>query len=138
MIAMEAGIISSAVRNKRTQFTFDLPTFHVKWCMSEISGQSVHALGNVRIHTLPYIPFTHTAEYMDVIISNIRVNIYIMYFCSNLDCKQIVINLVLSPPRAWPRGYTTFFMLNSAEHQIYPAHNSFVGILVFMSIFIYI
>ena len=23
----------------------------------------------------------------------------------------------------WPRGYKTFFMLNSAEHEIYPAHN---------------
>ena len=22
----------------------------------------------------------------------------------------------------WPRGYKTFFMLNSAEHKIYPAH----------------
>ena len=22
----------------------------------------------------------------------------------------------------WPRGYKTFFMLNSAEHEIYPAH----------------
>ena len=25
---------------------------------------------------------------------------------------------------AWPRGYKTFFMLNSAEHNIYPAHKS--------------
>ena len=23
----------------------------------------------------------------------------------------------------WPRGYKTFFILNSAEHEIYPAHN---------------
>ena len=22
----------------------------------------------------------------------------------------------------WPQGYTTFFMLNSAEHEIFPAH----------------
>ena len=22
----------------------------------------------------------------------------------------------------WPRGYKTFFILNSAEHEIYPAH----------------
>ena len=22
----------------------------------------------------------------------------------------------------WPRGYKTFFMLNSAEHEIFPAH----------------
>ena len=24
-------------------------------------------------------------------------------------------------PANWPRGYKTFFMLNSAEHEIYPA-----------------
>ena len=24
--------------------------------------------------------------------------------------------------KTWPRGYKTFFMLNSAEHKIYPAH----------------
>ena len=24
--------------------------------------------------------------------------------------------------RSWPRGYKTFFMLNSAEHEIYPDH----------------
>ena len=24
--------------------------------------------------------------------------------------------------RTWPRGYKTFFMLNSAEHEIYSAH----------------
>ena len=23
---------------------------------------------------------------------------------------------------SWPRGYKTFLMLNSAEHEIYPAH----------------
>ena len=23
---------------------------------------------------------------------------------------------------AWPRGYKTFFMLNSVEHEIFPAH----------------
>ena len=37
----------------------------------------------------------------------------------------------------WPRGFKTFFMLNSAETKIYPAHNvkmpTFVGILTFMS-----
>ena len=25
-------------------------------------------------------------------------------------------------PKTWPRGYKTFFMLNSAEHENYPAH----------------
>ena len=24
--------------------------------------------------------------------------------------------------RIWPRGYKTFFMLNSTEHEIFPAH----------------
>ena len=24
--------------------------------------------------------------------------------------------------KPWPRGYKSFFMLNSAEHKIYPAH----------------
>ena len=36
-----------------------------------------------------------------------------------------------------PRGYKTFFMLNSTEHEIFPAHNvkmpTIVGILTFMS-----
>ena len=31
-----------------------------------------------------------------------------------------------------PRGYKTFFMLNSAEHEIFPAHTT-VGISTFMS-----
>ena len=37
---------------------------------------------------------------------------------------------------SWPWGYKTFFMLNSAENKIYPAHNvkrPIVGILTFMS-----
>ena len=32
--------------------------------------------------------------------------------------KIALIALLLS----WPRGYKTFFMLNSNEHEIYPAH----------------
>ena len=35
-----------------------------------------------------------------------------------------------------PRGYKTFFILNSAEHEIYPAHvkmPTIVGILTFIS-----
>ena len=34
---------------------------------------------------------------------------------------------ILSMPsylEAWPWGYKTFFMLNSAEHKIYPAHKN--------------
>ena len=37
----------------------------------------------------------------------------------------------------WPRGYRTFFMLNLAEHEIYPAHKcknaTIDGILTFMN-----
>ena len=37
----------------------------------------------------------------------------------------------------WPQGYKTFFILNPAEHEIYPAHNvkmpTIVGILTFIS-----
>ena len=37
----------------------------------------------------------------------------------------------------WPCGYKTFFMLNSAEHEIYPACKdkmpTIVGILTFIS-----
>ena len=37
----------------------------------------------------------------------------------------------------WPRGYKTFFTLNSTEHEIFPANNvkmpTIVGILTFMS-----
>ena len=36
---------------------------------------------------------------------------------------------------AEPQGYKTFSILNSAEHEIYPANTTatFVGILVFMT-----
>ena len=38
----------------------------------------------------------------------------------------------------WPQGYKTFFMLNLAEHEMYPANNvkmpTSVGILTFISI----
>ena len=38
---------------------------------------------------------------------------------------------------AWPRGHKTFFMLSSAEHELYPAQNvkipTIVGILTFIS-----
>ena len=40
-------------------------------------------------------------------------------------------------PLVWPRGYKTFFMLNSAEHEIFPGQNVkmpiIVGILTFKS-----
>ena len=33
----------------------------------------------------------------------------------------------------WPQGYKTYLMLNSIEHEIYPAHKCFVDILTFIS-----
>ena len=33
----------------------------------------------------------------------------------------------------WPRGYKTFFMLNLAEHKIYHAQFTIVGILTFIN-----
>ena len=41
-------------------------------------------------------------------------------------------------PRNWPLCHETFYMLNSAEHEIYPAHKRFkmptiVGILTIIS-----
>ena len=35
-----------------------------------------------------------------------------------------VVSLVKSTKCIWPRGYKTFFMLNSAEHEIFHAHKS--------------
>ena len=29
----------------------------------------------------------------------------------------------VAPGENWPRGYKTFFMLNSAEHEVSTAHN---------------
>ena len=34
-------------------------------------------------------------------------------FCNHLDEEE---------GESWPRGYKTFFMLNSVEHKIYLAH----------------
>ena len=32
------------------------------------------------------------------------------------------LNRIITTDETWSRGYKTFFMLNSAEHEIYPAH----------------
>ena len=41
----------------------------------------------------------------------------------NTSCGgEILDELVWPSLEAWPKGYKTFFMLNSAEHEIYPAH----------------
>ena len=41
----------------------------------------------------------------------------------------------LSDMKPGPQGYKTFSMLNTAEHEIYPAHKCYaiVGILTFIS-----
>ena len=41
----------------------------------------------------------------------------LLHVCS----QQMDLNLILFK-LAWPRGYKTFFMLNSTEHEIFPAH----------------
>ena len=44
----------------------------------------------------------------------------------NFDFKEMLTNNIVNfqqPTRA--RGYKTFFVLNSTEHEIYPAKNSF-------------
>ena len=47
------------------------------------------------------------------------------------------VTAITAPQKAWPGGYKTFSMLNSAEHEIYPAQNvkmpTIVGILTFIS-----
>ena len=40
--------------------------------------------------------------------------LYQFYSSFYLSRRRLVIN--------WPRGYKTFFMLNSIEHEIFPAH----------------
>ena len=40
--------------------------------------------------------------------------------------------IISGPGEARPRGYKTFFMLNSTEQEIFPA-STFVGILTFMN-----
>ena len=47
-----------------------------------------------------------------------------------LKMNSLIYNAVMRPEDAdrlaisltWPRGYKTFFMLNSAEHEIFAAH----------------
>ena len=41
-----------------------------------------------------------------------------MLFFSNCETKMKGPKFMLN----WPRGYKTFFMLNSTEHEIFPAH----------------
>ena len=40
-------------------------------------------------------------------------------------CTQFLLRVItwgISCFLSWPRGYKTFFMLNSTEHEIFPAH----------------
>ena len=50
-----------------------------------------------------------------VIKSALLVNFMHIGLANSLDPDQA------KKRRTWPRGYKTFFMLNSAEHEIYPA-----------------
>ena len=68
----------------------------------------------------------------------------ILFLFSNHIAEEEMAGCQLELPRQipWnqtrPRGYKTFFILNSAEHEIYPAHNvkmpTIVGILTFISV----
>ena len=55
-----------------------------------------------------------------------------LQFSSLVADKQVSLRI-----RSRPRGYKTFFMLNSADHEIYPVHNvkmpTVIGILTFIS-----
>ena len=44
-------------------------------------------------------------------------------FFSKLTFSKNISGTLLECQRTWPRGYETFSMLNSAEHEIYPAHD---------------
>ena len=63
-----------------------------------LEGKEINFWKNVFIKTLSQ-PFTA------------KIIGFVVRFCCILEVFQ---------PR--PRGYKTFFMLNSAEHEIYPAH----------------
>ena len=43
------------------------------------------------------------------------------HFC--LSQKMVNVYFTHQTERNWPRGYKTFFMLNSSEHEIFPALN---------------
>ena len=53
------------------------------------------------------------------------------------SCSNGVNSYILCHNMIWPRGYNTFFMLNSTEHEIFLLINvkmpTIVGILTFMS-----
>ena len=45
----------------------------------------------------------------------------LMEDCAELR-SRIGHSMLFHPVRTWPRGYKTFSILNSGEHEIYPAH----------------
>ena len=49
---------------------------------------------------------------------------YLLYFRFNLATMGLIVTFQfgLDARKTWPRGYKTFFMLNSDAHGIYPAH----------------
>ena len=42
----------------------------------------------------------------------------------HVECQAVLVQISFANILnwAWPRGYKTFSMLNSAEHEIHPAH----------------
>ena len=51
--------------------------------------------------------FSRLSEHKDVIENHVLFTV-----CEHFDLKL----------QNWPQGYKTFFMLNSIEHEIFPAH----------------
>ena len=45
-----------------------------------------------------------------------------MQYCAILSKFLKACKIFLKDDEHWPRGYKTFFMLNSAEHENYPAN----------------
>ena len=61
----------------------------------------------------PLVPFCND--------SNACRNVLILNI--SMDSKKQTVQILIRPScKSQARGYKTFFMLNSAEHEIYPAH----------------
>ena len=54
----------------------------------------------------------HTINFMDIFTMKATSVVQM----NGIQCRRLVLD------NSWPRGYKTFFMLNSIEHEIFPAH----------------
>ena len=45
-----------------------------------------------------------------------------LYMCTQPSRGDVPVMVLYPWTVTWPRGYKTFFMLNSNEHEIFPAH----------------